>query len=140
MLRLSFVLCGVLLAAGCQKSAAPMAVDAGSAPRASSSHESMLPFDTGPNPKIEDLPVEDWRAFLSGTSWCTRTAQGRLSFAADGGWTRNEESGRWSVEGTKLVLSLAGLDSGVRTVDAQAGKVNGRTVLSLDGRMYAACE
>ncbi len=150
-MRLVFALATLLAGAACQREPAPARdTTSGAEPTApqpaqSSPHGSGLPFETGKMPKIEDLPVEDLGKFLGGTAWCRREGERtlELAFATEGTWSRKEgaaapgEGGSWRVAQGRIVLGEA--DGGSRTVDVQAGKVDGRPVVAFDGLLYGEC-
>lgn len=111
------------------------------------SHGSGLPFEPGQMPEIEDLKVEDLAKFLVANAWCTnQPAEARMVFSKDGTYALHQsgmpapiDKGQWVVLNGRVQLSPAA-NGAPRMVDVQAGKVNGRTVVSLDGKLAAACE
>ena len=98
-------------------------------------------------PKIEDVEVQDLSKFLVAHAWCTNApTEAQFTFSKDGRYqfTRGAggevlEEGQWSIEGGRVKLS-PDADGTPRLVDVQAGKVNDRLVISMDGKLHAACE
>lgn len=109
----------MLLALGCTKEGAPEK-------------------DAGAFPRIEDLRVDDLSSFVGGKTWCREGAQ--FAFREDGTWTRTEggttTAGTWTAQKDRLTLQS---DAGARPLFVEAGKVDGRVVASLDGRLYSEC-
>ncbi|MGA9523002.1 MAG: hypothetical protein WBV82_16155 [Myxococcaceae bacterium] len=150
-MRLGIVLAIVVAGSACQREPSPArdttpsAAPSAPQPAQKAPHGSGLPFEMGKMPKIEDLPVDDLGKFLGGTAWCRREAERttELAFAIEGTWARTEEGasgerGSWRVDRGRIVLD--GADGGSRTVDVQAGKVDGKPVVAFDGLLYGACE
>ncbi len=144
-MRLVFAFAILIAGSACQQEPAPASAPAPQmAPATPTAQKAQpgsgLPFATGKAPKIEDLPVDDLGKFLRGTSWCRRehNQETRIAFNANDTWSRDEEQGTWRAEGGRLVLETA--DGKPRTVDVQAGKVDGKPVVAFDGLLHGECE
>lgn len=96
---------------------------------------------------IVELEVPDLAGFVSEHPWCARKSTGRkVRFERDGGFVLEDPraptpSGgavAWVVSdgGARLVT----LDGGARLLDIQAGTVDGKVFVALDGELFSACD